>query len=133
MSEESKLVKVYNLTDVSTPTLVQQKLLNSHIAVGTRMCNPGEFVEQEDTPTLRSDCRFLVSVGALSIDALPPTYVAARTAAAAKTGGPLPVHIQHLDVQETKVAQDPPQASVEEKVEPVVAAVPAPQGKNNRR
>jgi hypothetical protein len=144
-------VRVYNLTDVSTPTLEKHHLLKAHIAIGTRMCNPGEFVEQEDTPSLRSDINFLVSIGALAVDQLPPPYVLARTSTiAAQNVGPLPVHIGHLNVQETKVAADPPPAPAPEAapepapvvdtaavkeapVEPVVASKSAPQGKNNRR
>lgn len=123
MSTESQFVKVYNLTDIETPTLAKHRMLHAHIAVGTRMCDPGEFVELADTPVLRGDVKFLVSIGALALGQLPPPYVQARTAKLAE-GGSLSVHIPHLDVAETKVAADPvpaPPAVVEE-----APAVPMP-------
>jgi|SRR6478609_2955163 len=127
MSTESHFVKVYNLTDVETPTLAKHHMLNAHVAVGTRMCNPGEFVELEDTPVLRSDVKFLVSIGALALGSLPPPYAQARTAKLAE-GGVLSVHIQHLDVPETKVAADPVPAApaVSEEVLPAPSPEPAP-------
>lgn len=120
MSAESKVVKVYNLTDVHTSVLEKYRMLDQHIAIGTRMCAPGQYVEQEDSPTLRENCRHLVSIGALSIGMVPPPYTVARTS---KMDGavPSPVHVQHLDVKETKVADDAPvPASV-----PEVEAAPA--------
>lgn len=121
MSTEPTRVKVYNLTDIETPNLKQRALLNQHIAIGGRMCEPGEFVELEDSPVLRADTSHLVAVGALAIDRLPPPYAKARIDKHAGAG-PLPIHIQHADIQETKVA-DPEPAPVQE------APTPAPAGK----
>jgi hypothetical protein len=107
MSAESTVVKIYNLTDVHTPVLEKYRMLDQHIAVGTRMCEPGQYIEQEDSPTLRENCRHLVSIGALSIGMVPPPYTVARTSKASG-GVPSPVHVQHLNVQETKVADSTP-------------------------
>jgi len=134
MSTESKVAKIYNLTDVTTPVLEKHRMLDAHIAIGTRMCAPGEYVEQEDTPTLRENCRHLVAIGALSIDQVPPPYTLARTA---KAGGnvPSPAHVQHLNVKETKVAEDAPApaAPAPEPVEAVaVAAEPKPANRTRK-
>lgn len=142
MSAPANMVKVYNLTDVATPNLDKQKMVNQHIVVGTRMSAPGEFVEVDDSPKLRTDCEFLVSIGALSIGATPPPYTAARLAQ--KANNTSPALVRHLDVAETKVAQDPPAPApapepvVEEEVAVVpaspkpISTAPAHRGKNNR-
>jgi len=126
MSAESKVVKVYNLTDVPTPVLEKHRTLDQHIAVGNRMCAPGEYIEQEDTPTLRENCRHLVSIGALSIGLVPPPYTLARTAKAG-SNIPSPAHVQHLEVKETKVAEDAPAPAAPAPVEAAaVVAEPKP-------
>lgn len=108
MSSEPKTVKVFNLTDISTPNLVQRKMLDHHIAIAGRMCEPGEFVEVEDSLSLREDCKHLVAIGALSIGALPPPYMQARNAKTSSGGNLSPARVGHLEVKETKVAEDPP-------------------------
>ncbi len=138
MSDHAKMVKVYNLTDVATPNLDKQKMVGQHIVVGTRMSAPGEFVEVEDSPKLRTDCEFLVSVGALSIGATPPPYTAARLAL--KANNTSPALVRHLDVAETKVAQDPPAPTpedipaldVEAPAAPKAAPAPVNKGKHSR-
>lgn len=99
----ASLVKVYNLTDVSTPSLVQQGLVSQHIVIGDRMCSPGEYVEQVDSHVLRQQLRHLVSVGAISIGALPPPYQQARTDKNALSGRYATARTSHLDIAETKV------------------------------
>lgn len=94
-------MKVFNLTDVPTKVLEQHGLVSKHIAVGTRMADPGEYVEVEDTPTRRADLAHLVTVGALSIDSVPPAYTKARGAADASAGK---APIGHVNVRETRVA-----------------------------
>src|SRR5665213_1778445 len=103
MSTEAVAVKVYNLTDVSTKNLEQRKCVNQHIAIGNRMCEPGQFVEVTDSASLRADLKHLVAIGALAIDALPPPYRAARAAQDYASGLVPPARIQHLEVKETKV------------------------------
>lgn len=98
-------MKVYNLTDVPTPVLEQRGLNDKQIAVGNRMVAPGEFVEVEDTPDMRSKLEYLLTVQAVSIDNAPPPYVHARTAKNASTGM---ARQAHLNVQETRVAGEKP-------------------------
>lgn len=98
-------MKVYNLTDVSTPHLEQRKLVNQHIAIGDRLANPGEFVEVADTPELRASLEYLLQVGAVSIDGMPPPYVQARSAKTESGPGRAPA--RHVDVRETAVTEPP--------------------------
>ena len=113
-------MRVFNLTDVSTPTLEQRNLVNQHFAVGRRMVVPGEYVEVEDTPMIRASLLFLLQVGAASIDRPSPTYIQTRQRLSAQTGklGSV-VPVRHLDLQETKLAGIPvaPPAIVEGAVE----------------
>lgn len=101
-------MKVFNLTDVATPVLEQRGLFQQHIAIAGRMCNPGEFVEVEDTPIVRADLADLLRIGALAIDQPPPPYTTARQIAqASSTDGALMLR-QHVEVKETRVAGEPP-------------------------
>lgn len=103
-------MKVYNLTDVSTPVLEQRGLMNQHIAVAGRMAAPGEYVEVEDTPHARANVELLLQLGAVALDKLPPPYVLARQQAAASSGK-LAAHIgQRVEINETKVAGEGPPA-----------------------
>ena len=103
-------MKVYNLTDVSTPVLEQRGLVNQHVAVAGRMVSPGEYVEVEDTAHARANVLQLVQVGALAIDKLPPPYVLARQQMAASSGK-LAAHIsQRVEIGETRVAGETPPA-----------------------
>lgn len=113
-------MKVFNLTDISTPVLEQRGLVEQHIAVGRSMIRPGEFAEVEDTPHTRSKLDFLVTVGGVAIDSLPPNYVKAREALAASGGRPSPLSplpARHVEISETRPASDPqgppPDASTE--------------------
>lgn len=101
-------MRVYNLTDVSTPVLEQRGLVGQHIAALGRLVNPGEFIDIEDSPRSRADLQYLLQVGAVSIDALPPPYVMARQQAAA-SAGKLAANIgQRVELKETKTAGEPP-------------------------
>lgn len=126
-------MKVYNLTDISTPVLEQRGLLNQHIAVAGRMVNPGEYVDVEDTPTARANLTILLQFGAVAIDKLPPPYTLARQQEAASSGR-LAAHIgQRVELNETKVAgETPPSPPVEgttvtlTKADPAASADPPP-------
>ncbi len=98
-------MKVFNLTDVETEVLKSRSLMNQHIAVAGRMIVPGEYVEVEDTPIVRSNILHLVQVGALSIDSLPPPYTQARKLVEAQSSaGRVSAHIT---LHETKTAGEP--------------------------
>lgn len=101
-------MRVYNLTDVPTPALQQRNLVNRHLVVGNRMSNPGEYVDVEDTPSMRARLRSVVELGALALDTLPPRYVMQRQRAS-QAAGVSPV--QHLDIQETKTVEVPQAAA----------------------
>lgn len=135
MSSEPKTVKVFNLTDVSTPNLEQRKFVNQHIAIGGRMCEPGQYIEQTDSPQLREDCKHLVSIGALSIDTLPPPYRMARAAKDNADGLVSPAHIQHLDIKETKVVdvQPAPPAAIEAEATPAIEPPPVEEPRPSKR
>jgi hypothetical protein len=100
-------MKVYNLTDVETPALIQRGLVNQHIVVGKRMVNPGEFVEVADTLHTRGKLMYLLTVGAVSIDQVPPNYVRSKQSAVPSTGvhGSIPVH--HMEIKETAIVDAP--------------------------
>ena len=105
--------KIYNLTDVSTPTLVQYGLVSQHIVIGDRVVAPGEFVEQPYSASLMVTLEHLLTVGAVSVDSLPPPYHRARAQAEAASGAKPSNAPAHLDVQETKVTDPGPQQPVE--------------------
>lgn len=101
-------MRVFNLTDVSTPALEQYGLVGQHIAVSGRMVNPGEYADVEDTPTSRDNLSHLLRVGAVAIDKLPPPYVQAVQQAAASSGRLAARVGQHVELKETKVAGESP-------------------------
>ena len=74
-------MKVFNLTDVSTPKLVQHSYVNHTFGVGPFVVGPGE--EQEVTEVqiqhVRKGLQDLVAVGALALGDQPPaTYLVAK-------------------------------------------------------
>jgi hypothetical protein len=71
-------VRVFNLTDVTTPVLKQRGLVRMHFAVARRMVNPGEYADIGDAPGVLADLQFLLQVGAVSVDRVPPTYAIAK-------------------------------------------------------
>lgn len=73
-------MKVYNLTDVPTPTLESYGMLNQSIAVGTELLLPGAVVEvaDADAPGVRASLEQFLSIGAVCIDTVPDAYRAAR-------------------------------------------------------
>lgn len=110
---ESKMARVFNLTDVKTPTLEQYGLVSQHIAVGNRMCEPGQFVELEDTGEMRAHLAHLVKVGALSVNEVPPKYAVARATLDSTMGKVSHARVQHLELKETKVMDATEQAPPE--------------------
>lgn len=98
-------MRVFNLTDIPTKVLEQRGLVQQHIVVARRMVNPGEFIEVEDLATTRADLTYLLQIGALAINALPPTYLRARQVMQADPArSALRAPLQHVEVQETAVA-----------------------------
>lgn len=99
-------MRVFNLTDVATKVLEQRGLVNQHIAVARRMVNPGEFIEVADLVATRDDLKYLLQVGAMSIDVLPPAYQQARQVAQVDPTRP-DVRAAHVAMRETKLATGP--------------------------
>ena len=103
-------MKVFNLTDVETPVLLQRGLVDQGIGISRRMVAPGEYVEVEDTAETRAKLEYLLTVGAVSIDQMPPSYALARNAkqsTASNTGHLAAITTKHVAVNETKVAGEP--------------------------
>lgn len=100
-------MKVFNLTDVETDVLKQRGLVAQGIAVGGRIVDPGEFADVEDTAKVRNDLSYLLSVGAVSLERLPPPYVQRRQQLAAEGGKLKPIPQQFLDVKETATVGEP--------------------------
>lgn len=68
-------MKVFNLTDIPTKSLEQYGLVNQHIVVGRALLSPGESVAVADNAITRNGLQHYVSVGAVAVDSLPPSYV----------------------------------------------------------
>lgn len=97
-------MRVFNLTDVETSVLKQQALLNQHIAIGGRMSVPGEFIDVEDSSgVIRAKLVHLLTVGAVSIDQVPPAYAHAKQSAQSSAGHLSGIQARHVQVFETKV------------------------------
>lgn len=137
MEASSVKSKIYNLTDVSTPTLVQYGLVEQHIAVGSRMIAPGEYAECDNTNgQLMPILEHLITVGAVSMDIVPPPYIRARQQLDAAAGGKLSNAPAHLTLPETKVVDPGPAQPVVEAMETseaAAAAVEEPKGNSRRR
>ena len=71
-------MRVHNLTDIPTEVLNKYGHIDQQIVVGTELCAPGGSVEVGDTIHLRSQMEHLVSLGALAVGALPPSYASAK-------------------------------------------------------
>jgi hypothetical protein len=71
-------MRVFNLTDVTTPTLKRHGLEQQTIVVGTALLSPGGMEEIGDEPHVRAGAQFLVDVGAIAFEQLPPAYMAGK-------------------------------------------------------
>ena len=71
-------MRIYNLTDVETPTLRQYGFVDQRFVVARALIAPGESAEVPDEPIARMALEHLVAVGAAAIDELPPAYVVAK-------------------------------------------------------
>jgi len=67
-------MRCFNLTDVETPELRQRGLVNVPLAVRSVLIPPGEVREVPDDTLARRAVASYVSIGALSVDVLPPAY-----------------------------------------------------------
>lgn len=77
-------MKVYNITDVSTPLLAQRHMKSQTFVIHGKAIKPGESqaYDQRDAPIVARATNHLVKAGALVIDKLPTSYLQAKAAAA---------------------------------------------------
>jgi hypothetical protein len=75
---DTPTIKVFSLTDVSTPALKAAGMENAVVAVHNRLLNPGEMIEVPDDPHVRHCLQGYVHHGAAAVDQLPPGYVIAK-------------------------------------------------------
>jgi hypothetical protein len=79
-------VRIYNLTDVKTPTLESASLVNVSIKVGAKIVEPGKYIE---LPALPATAGRLQRAGALYCGHEPPAaYKAAKKSAESKSESP---------------------------------------------
>lgn len=72
-------MKVFNLTDVSTPTLQRLGWVNMVLVAGPALIEPGGEVEVGDTPLIRRDIQCFTKQGALAVGSRPPAYLVAKS------------------------------------------------------
>lgn len=71
-------MKVFNLTDIETPTLKAKGWLGIQIVVGNANIGPGEEADVGDTAFIRRDLLSFTPHGALSVGVRPPAYLLAQ-------------------------------------------------------
>lgn len=71
-------MKVFNLTDIETPTLKKLGWVGVPIAVGSSLIEPGGEAEVGDTDMVRRDIGCFTTPGALAVGARPPAYLVAQ-------------------------------------------------------
>ena len=69
-----KKVRLFNLTDVSTPSLEKKGWVNIVVGGQGFSVQPGESVEVLMRPELRQTIQGYVAAGLLAVDSLPPAY-----------------------------------------------------------
>jgi hypothetical protein len=79
MSAEKKTMKIYNISDVPTPSLENNNLVGHVFAAGKALVAPGDYaeVDKDDAATLAA-LPGMVSLGLAAIDQLPASYVVAK-------------------------------------------------------
>jgi hypothetical protein len=71
-------MRIYNLTDVATPNLERNNLVNKTLAVWVYLIQPGESMEVVGDPIVLRDVSHYIAMGAMSMDSLPAVYVIAK-------------------------------------------------------
>jgi hypothetical protein len=86
-------MKVFNLTDVETPQLLQRSFINQTLVVGRTAIKPGESADFNDEPHLVAQIEGYIELGAMARDELPAEYAVAkaRQPAAATGSSNLPI------------------------------------------
>jgi hypothetical protein len=105
-------VKLFNLTDVSTKSLVQNKLVGHTFAVGAALIAPGDSadVPEDLRARLLPEIQKLITLGAIAMNTLPPAYVAAK---AGKPRAPLPPEPSTANLRRPKWQEKPPETPSE--------------------
>lgn len=94
-------MRVFNLTDVPTPTLVGCGLVNTAVQVGGRSIPPGG---SENVEKLSADDQRFLRCGAISVGEPPPAYRAARAVRPAPAVPDTLVEVE-VKVEEEKVEE----------------------------
>jgi hypothetical protein len=93
MANAAPAVKVFNLTDVSTPTLKQRGLVSRGFQVGTQLIQPGASAQFDGATwaSLKGRYNRLLTLGALFVGATPPvSYVQGKQRSVGNTPAPAP-------------------------------------------
>jgi hypothetical protein len=93
-------MRVFNLTDMLTPVLESSGFINKQIVVHKHPVNPGEFVSVIDSEHIRVKLKKLLTIGAISIDQLPPSYIGFRRSEELKKSNPEKLS-HHVNIRET--------------------------------
>jgi hypothetical protein len=107
-------MRVFNLTDVSTPALKRHGLEQQTIVVGTALLPPGGMEEIGDEPHVRAGAQFLVDVGAIAFEQLPPAYMAGKADVAVTSPPAPPIVTAPEPTPEPEPAPEPAPVVVEE-------------------
>ena len=85
-------MKVFNLTDVETPSLKQRGLLGQSIAVGDKLLAPGgeADVDEETLTRVRPELQHMVGLGTLALGEPPAEYKVAKEKAKKPVAQPEP-------------------------------------------
>jgi hypothetical protein len=121
-------VRVFNLTDVPTPTLVGCGLVNTAVQVGGRSIPPGG---SENVEKLSADDQRFLRCGAISIDEPPPAYRAARAVRPAPIVPDTLVEVEVKAEEETTEEETTEEPEPEEETEEE-ASEPAPEKRSRR-
>jgi hypothetical protein len=113
-------MKVYNLTDVSTPVLKQRHLEDQTFSVGGHDVAPGASVDvlDEERGHITAQLAFLIGCGALSVDKIPDSYTSGKQKV---------LENKYKDIKDTRESANPtPVPPVKVEVKSTHEDLPAP-------
>jgi hypothetical protein len=69
-----KTFRAFNLTDLETPELRAQGMVNKPLVIGAVIVQPGQYADVPDNTMTRQQVNKAVIDGLLSVGSLPPKY-----------------------------------------------------------
>jgi hypothetical protein len=84
-------MKIYNVTDVETPKLLQHKLVNQTLSIGGAPVAPGGSVNLKGSIEDHAQIHHALLVGAVVVDDLPNGYTKAKAAKKVVVADKVPV------------------------------------------